>query len=63
VRVGEIGIDKLAPLGSEREREREERAGRLVSTGGVHLSEAAGARAWGWAWWAGLGRNGVSFFF
>ena len=38
VRVGEIGADKLAPLGSERERERGERAGRLVLTGGVCLS-------------------------
>jgi hypothetical protein len=43
--VGEISADKSAPLGSERERKRGERAGRLVLTGGVRLSGAAGARA------------------
>jgi hypothetical protein len=47
VRVGEIGADKSAPLGSERERERRERVGRLVPTGGVRLSGAAGARGTG----------------
>jgi hypothetical protein len=42
------GADRLAPLGSERERERT-REGELPLTGGVRLSDGAGARARGLA--------------
>jgi hypothetical protein len=52
----ETSADSLAPLGSERERERERRVqGReLPLTGGSHLSGGAGARARGLAGPAGL---------
>jgi hypothetical protein len=46
-RVKESGTDRLAPLGSEREREGA-REGELPLTGGVRLSGRAGARP-GWA--------------
>jgi hypothetical protein len=51
--------DSLAPLGSERERERRVR-GRLALTGGVHLLGATGVH--GRVWWAGLGRIGFFLF-
>jgi hypothetical protein len=52
----ETGADRLAPLGSERERESARERG-LPLTGGVRLSGGAGARARGlarpsWADWA-----------
>jgi hypothetical protein len=52
----ETGADRLAPLGSEREREGA-RERELPLTGGVRLSGGAGARARGLAGpsWAGLG--------
>jgi hypothetical protein len=51
----EIGVDRSAPLGSERERE-SARERRLPLTGGVRLSGGAGTRARGlagpsWAGW------------
>ena len=46
-RAKETGADRLAPLGSEREREGA-REGELPLTGGVRLSGGAGARP-GWA--------------
>jgi hypothetical protein len=46
-RAKETGADRLAPLGSEREREGA-LEGELSLTGGVHLSGGAGARP-GWA--------------
>jgi hypothetical protein len=49
---GRIGADRSAPLAaSERERERKGRERRrgLTPKGGVRLSEAVGARAWGLA--------------
>jgi hypothetical protein len=57
-----IGVDRLAPLGSEHEGEKGARD-RLSLTGGALLSGAAGARARGLAGpnWAGLGQNGFSF--
>jgi hypothetical protein len=45
--VKKTGADRLAPLGSEREREGA-REGELPLTGGVRLSGGAGARP-GWA--------------
>jgi hypothetical protein len=58
---------KLAPTSlshraaSEREREREKRA--CEQTGAARRGPPirGGRRAWGWAWWAGLGRNGFLF--
>jgi hypothetical protein len=65
VRVGEISADKSAPLGSEREREREEsaRADWCRHAGSACQGRQARrrGRAGGWAWWARLGRNGFSF--
>jgi hypothetical protein len=54
------GADRLAPLGSEREREGA-REGELPLTGGVRLQGGAGARPG----WADLGRLGcfILFFF
>jgi hypothetical protein len=54
------GTDRLAPLGSERGREGA-REGELPLTGGVRLSDGAGARP-GWADWAGLGCFLLFFF-
>jgi hypothetical protein len=54
------GADRLAPLGSERGREGT-REGELPLTGGVRLSDGAGARP-GWADWAGLGCFLLFFF-
>jgi hypothetical protein len=52
--------DRLAPLGSEREREGV-REGELPLARGVRLSDGAGA--WpGWADWAGLGYFLLFFF-
>ena len=45
----ETGADSLAPLGSERERERTVRGRELPLTGGSHLSGGADARARGLA--------------
>ena len=54
------GADRLAPLGSERGREGA-REGELPLTGGVRLSDGAGA--WpGLADWAGLGCFLLFFF-
>jgi hypothetical protein len=53
-------IERLVPLGSERGRERV-REGELPLTGGVRLSDGAGARP-GWADWAGLGCFLLFFF-
>jgi hypothetical protein len=47
VRVKETGAERSTPLGSEREREGA-REGELSLTGGVRLSDGAGARP-GWA--------------
>jgi hypothetical protein len=47
-RAKETGVDRLAPLGNEREREGA-REGELPLTGGVRLSGSAGARARGLA--------------
>jgi hypothetical protein len=47
-RAKETGADRLAPLGSEREKEGA-REGELPLTGGVRLSGGAGARARGLA--------------
>jgi hypothetical protein len=57
--ANETGADRLAPLGSEREREGAHE-GELPLTGGVRLSDGAGARP-GWADWAGLGCFLLSF--
>jgi hypothetical protein len=46
--VKETGADRSVPLGSEREREGA-REGELTLTGGVRLSDGAGARARGLA--------------
>jgi hypothetical protein len=56
--VKETGTDRSAPLGSERGMEGA-REGELPLTGGVRLSDGAGARARGlagpaWAGWATL---------
>jgi hypothetical protein len=48
--VKKTGADRLAPLGSERERE-DARERELPLIGGVRLSGGAGARP-GWAGWA-----------
>jgi hypothetical protein len=60
-RAKETGADKPVPQGSEREREREKRA--CEQTGAARRGPPirGGRRAWGWAWWAGLGRNGFLF--
>ena len=58
--ANETGADRLAPLGSEREREGAHE-GELPLTGGVRLSDGAGARP-GWADWAGLGCFLLFFF-
>jgi hypothetical protein len=59
-RVGEeTGADRLAPLGSKRERESARERG-LPLTGGVRLSGGAGT----WPSWTELGQLGcISFFF
>jgi hypothetical protein len=58
VRAKETGADRLAPLGSKREREGAcERE--LPLTGGVRLSGGAGARPG----WAELGRLGCFLLF
>jgi hypothetical protein len=59
-RAKKNGTDRLAPLGTEREREGA-REGELPLTGGVRLSGDAGARPG----WADLGRLGCFplFFF
>jgi hypothetical protein len=62
VRVGKIGTDKSAPLGSEREREEIERADWCRQAGSTCQRRQARGHARGWAWWASLGRNGFSFF-
>jgi hypothetical protein len=57
--------DRSAPQSSEREREREVSTLRFAPTGGARLSCSGGARARaraGWAYWAGLGRNGLFLF-
>jgi hypothetical protein len=56
--VKKIGADRLAPLGSEREREGA-RERELPLTGGVRLSGGAGARPG----WAELGWLGCFFLF
>jgi hypothetical protein len=52
------GVDKLAPPGSERERERVRGCGSSL-IGGTHLSSDAGVRPS----WAGLGRTGLNSVF
>ena len=54
------GADRLAPLGSERGREGAH-YGELPLTGGVRMSDGAGARP-GWAGWDGLGCFLLLFF-
>jgi hypothetical protein len=58
--VKKTGADRLAPLGSEREREGA-REGKLPLTGGARLSDGAGTRP-GWADWTGLGCFLLFFF-
>jgi hypothetical protein len=58
--VKKTGADRLAPLGSEREREGA-REGELPLTGGVRLSDGAGARP-GWADLGPLGCFTIFFF-
>jgi hypothetical protein len=58
MRVKETCADRLAPLGSEREREGA-RKGELPLTDGVHMSGGAGARPG----WADLSRLGCFPFF
>jgi hypothetical protein len=55
-RVKETGVDRLAPLGSERGRERAQERGSAAGRRG-----GAGARP-GWADWAGLGCFPLFFF-
>jgi hypothetical protein len=57
--VKKTGADRLAPLGSEREREGA-REGELPLTGGVRLSGGTGARP-GWAYWADWAAFSFSF--
>jgi hypothetical protein len=56
----EIGADRSAPLGSERERESAQERG-LPLTGGVRLSGGAGARP-GWAELGWLGCRAAFLF-
>jgi hypothetical protein len=56
--VKKTGADRLAPLGSERERE-DAREKELPLIGGVRLSDGAGA----WPGWAELARLGCFFLF
>jgi hypothetical protein len=61
----ETDTDSLAPLGSEREREREESAGQSGADRRgppVRDGRRAGAGARDWAWWAGLGQIGFFLF-
>jgi hypothetical protein len=53
-RAKETGADGSAPLGSERERERE-RAGGGTAADKRGPPVRGGRRARDWAWWAGLG--------
>jgi hypothetical protein len=57
------GADSSAPLGSERETEESTGQSGADRRGPpVRGDRRAGASARDWAWWAGLGQNGFSFF-